>query len=143
MISATYSLSHGTFLASQSAEDFFTLHRHSDYRHPANAPEHMASFKGAVPILMRNLVAATRLSVEGPRWDHNETTDTEPQSKTRGFVVWDLVLSGREDRWGVEYAVGAYNLFDWRYRNPMSAEMRQHTLLQSGRTFLATADVRF
>jgi outer membrane receptor protein involved in Fe transport len=52
-------------------------------------------------------------------------------------------LSGQESRWGLRWAFGVYNVFDWRYSVPVSNEFRQNTIVQNGRTFLATANVTF
>jgi outer membrane receptor protein involved in Fe transport len=58
-------------------------------------------------------------------------------------VLWDLVLSGTEQRWAISYAFGVYNLFDWRWSVPVSPEFVQTTMAQDGRTFLATASKSF
>ena len=100
--------------------------------------------RGSVPVISHALFASTRLSVEGPRFDrHDQVTDAEAQKKTDGAVIWDFVFSGQESKWGLNYAVGIYNAFDWRYTTPLSAEFRQNALVQNGRTFLATANVGF
>ena len=65
------------------------------------------------------------------------------QSKIDPSVIWDLILSGREDRWGLTYSVGFYNVTDWRAYAPVSIEFTQAAIVQSGRTFLASANVRF
>jgi outer membrane receptor protein involved in Fe transport len=58
-------------------------------------------------------------------------------------VLWDIVLSGTEQRWGLSYAFGVYNAFDWRWSVPVSPEFLQTTMPQDGRTFLATASKTF
>jgi hypothetical protein len=111
-----------------------------------NAPEHLASIRGAVPILSRALQASTRLSIEGPRWDRNDdpSTTSAPQGRTEPSAIWDIVLSGTETRWKLSYAFGVYNAFDWRYSVPVSKELQPlTTITQSGRTFLATAGLQF
>jgi outer membrane receptor protein involved in Fe transport len=96
-----------------------------------------------VPILARALLASTRISVEGPRFDRNENEGDDPQGSSNSAVVWDLVFSGEEPRVGLTYALGVYNAFDWRYSLPTSAEFRQSKLPQDGRTFLASAELAF
>ena len=64
-------------------------------------------------------------------------------------MIWDLILTGREDRWGLTYSIGAYNVTDWRYSAPVSSEFTQDSgraltsIVQNGRTFLASANLRF
>src|SRR5207247_11198858 len=107
-------------------------------------PEHLASRRGAVPILSRALLVSTRVSIEGPRFDrHDEADDPVQQSTTEPAAVWDFVLSGEEPRWGLRWAFGLYNAFDWRYSVPISNEFTQNTMIQNGRTLLATANVTF
>jgi hypothetical protein len=109
-----------------------------------NAPEHLASIRGAVPRLSHALLATTRLSLEGPRFDrHDESDDAIAQDTSDPAVIWDFVLSGEEQRWGLRYALGLYNAFDWRYSLPTGNEFRQNRIVQNGRTVLATANVAF
>ncbi|HEY3234108.1 MAG TPA: TonB-dependent receptor, partial [Polyangiaceae bacterium] len=140
MLGASYGFTHAQFLASGGASDLFVLKSNPAKRHAANAPQHSASVKGAVPLLARALTAATRLTLEDVRYDRFEDEDptAEPQRRTDAAVVWDIVLSGEEKRFGLSYAFGVYNAFDWRYSLPVSPEFRQRTIEQDGRTFLAS-----
>jgi hypothetical protein len=65
------------------------------------------------------------------------------QTNTPAALLWDMVLSGSETRWGLQYAVGVYNLFDARWRVPVSTELTPIAIPQSGRTLLALASVTF
>jgi outer membrane receptor protein involved in Fe transport len=143
MVSASYGFSHARFLKSESLGDVLSLKKNPERRQVANAPAHLASLKGAVPIISRQLLAATRVSVEGPRYDRYETVGEDPQGHTSPVVIWDLVLSGSEARFGLNYALGVYNAFDWRYSLPVSPEFAQRAIAQDGRTFLASAEVAF
>lgn len=143
MLAASYGISHARYLAGESASDLFALRRDPTRREVANAPLHLASLRGTVPILSRALLAATRVSIEGPRFDRNEYADDEPQGRSNAAVIWDLVLSGEEPRIGLTYAFGVYNAFDWRYSLPASVEFRQRRLPQDGRSFLASAELAF
>ena len=67
----------------------------------------------------------------------------EPQGKTDAFAIWDIVLTGREERYRFSWSAGVYNAFDWRSSLPVSAEFPQRTIAQDGRTFLFSADVAF
>jgi outer membrane receptor for ferrienterochelin and colicin len=144
MLAAAYSAQRSRYLASSGAADVFAMRSNANLREVPNAPEHLFSVRGAVPILSRALMASTRMAVESGRFDrHEEATDPVRQSKTDYAVVWDLVLSGQDQRWGLKYAVGVYNVFDWRYSAPVSNEFRQNTIVQNGRTFLLSCGATF
>jgi len=144
MLAASYSAQHSRYLEGATPRDLFGTSANAELRQVSNAPEHLASVRGSVPVISHALLASTRLSVEGPRFDrHDEAIDVVPQKRTNGAVIWDFVFSGQEPKWGLGYAIGVYNAFDWRYQTPLSAEFRQRALVQNGRTFLATANVAF
>jgi outer membrane cobalamin receptor len=144
MLSVSYAAQHSRYLSDKSLSDMFGTQDNPAFRHVPNAPEHLAAIRGAAPILARALLASTRIAIEGPRFDrHDEASDPEPQGSTEPAVVWDFVLSGEEQRWGLHYAFGLYNAFDWRYSVPVSNEFRQKTMVQNGRTVLASASVAF
>jgi outer membrane receptor protein involved in Fe transport len=143
MVAASYSYQHSTYLAGTSVSDLTSLDEDPDRRRVANSPEHLAALKGALPIIGRNVTAGSRLSFAGPFYDRFELETDPDQGRVQPFVIWDLVFSGYESHWGLNWAVGVYNAFDWRYSLPVSAEFVQRTVRQNGRTFLASADVRF
>jgi outer membrane receptor protein involved in Fe transport len=144
MLSASYSAQHSRYVPSTSLSDLVGSSDHPDFRRVPNAPEHLVSMRGAVPILSRALLASTRISIEGPRFDrHEAVVDPIRQRSTDPAVVWDFVISGEEPRWGLRYSFGLYNVFDWRYSAPVSNEFKQNTMIQNGRTLLATANVTF
>ena len=145
MVAAQYSFQHSKYVASTGVGDVLSQKQNVNFRQVPNAPEHLASVTGSVPILGRALLASTRLTMNSARWDRNDQpTDpvtgqaAPPQGHTEPVVLWDIVLSGTEQRWGVTYAVGVYNAFDWRWSVPVSPEFLQTTMPQDGRTFLAT-----
>ncbi len=142
MLSAAYAYQHSRYVSAP------------DRREVPNAPEHLFSLRAAAPVVPSLFVASTRLSIEGPRWDRNDraVAGAPAQSRTDPAAIWDVVLSGRAERWGLRYAVGVYNLFDWRYSVPVSTEFLRSdttrgagltTVPQNGRTFLASASVDF
>ncbi|MBN1609527.1 MAG: TonB-dependent receptor [Polyangiaceae bacterium] len=143
MLGASYSFAYARLLAGSSVSDLASFDSDPAKRHVANAPMHLASLRGAVPLLARAVLASTRLSFEGPRYDRNENVTDPRQRSTRPFVIWDIVLSGEEPRFGLLYAVGVYNAFDWRYSLPTTPELAQNTLVQDGRTFLASVEKSF
>ena len=145
MVSASYSFQKSRYLRSGSLSDVIGFKRALDLREVPNSPNHLASLKGAVPILGRALLLMNRITLEGPRPDRNDRqgADLPPQRDTPAALLWDIVFSGSEPRWGLSYALGVYNAFDARWTVPVSAEFRQTTMPQSGRTFLATGAITF
>lgn len=131
MVAGTYSLQRAEYLDSPGL------------RRVPNSPNHLGSVKGAVPILGRALMGMTRVTLEGPRPDRNVRDTDAPQGTTEMGVVWDLVLSGEVEKLGVRYALGAYNVADWRYDTVPSGEFRQRTIVQSGRSVLASLSASF
>jgi outer membrane receptor protein involved in Fe transport len=143
MLAASYSFQHSRFLAEDSLSALFDWERSGEYRNVANSPEHLASFRGALPILGRTLMLGSRLSVESGRYDRNERLREAPQTRTDAFVIWDVMLTGTSERHGLSWAAGVYNAFDWQYSLPVSAEFTQRTVLQDGRSLALSADVTF
>jgi len=143
MLAVSYSFQRSRFLSQDSLAALFGFEQSPEFRRVANSPEHLASVKGALPILGRALMLASRLSVESGRFDRNERVTEASQTRTDPFVIWDLVVTGKEDRLGFSWAAGVYNAFDWRYGVPVSAEFSQRTITQDGRSFLFSADLAF
>jgi outer membrane receptor protein involved in Fe transport len=113
------------------------------FREVPNSPTHLGSIRGGFPIFGKTLHGMTRLSFESGRFDRHDTVDDpEPQRKTSGAALWDLVFSGESERGGVSYAFGVYNIGDYRYSAPVSGEFRQRTIPQNGRTLLTTLSLR-
>ncbi len=117
-----------------------------------NSPRVLASVRGAIPIIGRTLMVMSRLSFEGGRPDgqyrNYDSSGTTPaalpaQGSTTPGVIWDLVFSGEIERVGVRYAVGAYNVLGWQYDTVPSGEFIQRTIMQPGRSFLASLSVTY
>lgn len=145
MVAATYAYQKSRYLAGDAIGDFFAFKQASGTREVPNAPNHLGSVRGGVPLLARALMLMSRLSLEGPRPDRNdvEAAGEPPQRETAAALLWDFVFSGGEPRWGLSWSVGVYNAFDAQWRAPVSAEFRQTTVPQLGRSFLAAAAVVF
>ncbi len=144
MLSGAGSLQRSQYMKSDEVSDVLAYRRSADLREVPNVPPWLLSVKGAVPVLGRALTAMTRVTLEGARFDRNDqATSPDPQNKTDASVIWDLILSGVEPKWGVRYAVGFYNIADWRQVAPVSTEFRQTTMLQPGRTFFASVGATF
>ncbi|MEZ4220442.1 MAG: TonB-dependent receptor [Polyangiaceae bacterium] len=106
-----------------------------------NSPMHLASVKGAVPIIGKTLSVMSRLTLEGSRYDRNETVADAEQGRTDAGLIWDVVFGGEIMDGHVRYNLGAYNIADWHYSAPVSGEFRMLTLPQAGRTLLANLNV--
>ena len=143
MFALSYGFSLTRFLETNGAGDLLSLAQAASKRSVANSPIHLASVKGALPIINRALTFGSRLTVEGPRFDRYENTADPAQGKTDSAVILDLVFSGEEPRYGVRYAFGVYNALDWRYSVPVSTEFAQRRIAQDGRSFLANLEVKF
>ena len=115
-----------------------------------------AAAKGALPIIGRTLMLATRLSIDGPRYDQQfqktavscdpNGVDAMPcpkQGTTQTGVVWDLVFSGTVERFKAKYALGLYNAMDWQYDTVPSSEFLQRTIRQRPRSVLASIALEF
>jgi outer membrane receptor protein involved in Fe transport len=63
--------------------------------------------------------------------------------ETRPAVIADVVLSGQAPRFNLRYAVGVYNLFDWRYSVPAGDLFASRSIAQNGRTFALNVSVGF
>jgi hypothetical protein len=144
MLALTYSLQQSNYLASKGVDALLTLKRSPDFRELPNSPMHLASLKGAVPILGRELTLMNRLTFEGPRYDTDDAADSATlQTRTEASLVWDIVLSGHEARSSLDYSLGVYNAFDSQARVPVSDEFRQRSIPILGRSFLAALGLTF
>lgn len=120
-----------------------------DLRQVPNSPIALGSVKGAAPIIGRNLVIMTRVAASGPRPDGNSYAGRNgivdpPQQTTETGVIWDLVLSGEFEKLAARYALGFYNIADWRHDAVPSRDFAPlRTIAQRGRTVLATLEVSF
>jgi outer membrane receptor protein involved in Fe transport len=145
------------FLLSASASLQKARYLHDDnLRRVPNSPLVLGSAKAVVPIIGRTLVLATRLSVEGPRYDNQyRKTDVAcdfegqfpaacpRQGTTDTGVVWDIVVSGAVDRYNANYSLGIYNAMDWKYDTVPSTEYLQRTIRQRPRSLLASVGFKF
>lgn len=101
-----------------------------------NAPYLYGSTRAIFPILDRLLRGAVRVSVEAPRrlgLTTNEETDWA--------VITDVVASGGIDDIGLTYAIGVYNLFDWRVALPVTPYAAP-VMPQRGRSFMLSLSLR-
>jgi outer membrane receptor protein involved in Fe transport len=144
MVAGSYAYQQSRYLKSSSIGDFVAFERAAGLREVPNSPNHLASLKGAAPILGRALLITNRLTFAGLRYDRNDdATLADPQRTTPSALLWDVVFTGQEPRWGLTYSVGVYNAFDTRWTVPVSSEYRQVSAPQPGRTLLAQGSIVF
>lgn len=125
-------------------------------RNVPNSPLVLGATKAMMPLIGRTLRLASRVSIEGPRYDNallkkDLTCDPSAtaavacpaQGTTTTGVVWDLVLTGAIERFDANYALGLYNLLDWSYDTVPSTEYAQRTIRQRPRSVLASLSLKF
>jgi outer membrane cobalamin receptor len=137
MVAATYAYQHSQYLNDPTTPGGPAL------REVPNSPNHMASLKAAAPIIGSLLTGMTRLSYVGPRLDKYNQAGDPSQGQTPAAFVWDVVLSGQAEKYGVRYALGLYNALNYKYTVPVSREFTQDAMPQSGRTVLLSSQVSF
>lgn len=142
MLEANYGLERAEFLRSQSVSDLVSLRRIADARHVSNVPTQNIAFRAFAPIFERRLLLGTRFTYIDRRWTRYVGDDTERQRMTNAALLWDIVLSGREEKTGLGYYVGVYNIFDWHYVLPVGFEFKQASMPQLGRSIVAGLSYR-
>ena len=105
----------------------------------SNSPEHLAYLRFARPVIGRLLVVGAELNYASSRLDRDLITRTD------NMLLCNLTLSGQFREAGLKYSFGVYNLFDWRYRVPLSDDYSesQLELPQAGRAFVAKLAAAF
>lgn len=105
-------------------------------RTPANSPTHLVKAGVTVPVY-RDEVFAT---VEGVGMSERDTGagDTVSGMATANFIVFGRALLP-----GLEVTAGVFNVFDHRYSDPVSTDIRGATVRQDGRTFRVRLTYRF
>ena len=96
-----------------------------------NAPEHLASFRGVVPVVRELASLGVRVRLEAPRRLRQGSDET-----TQSAAVIDATVSGYLRDFGLRYTVGVYNVTDWRFEIPVTETFASRTIPQNGRTFL-------
>ena len=112
-----------------------------------NAPEHLAGFRGVVPVVPELASLGLRITLEGPRRvtysDDAATSTDESAELTPIKAVADLTLSGNVRKFGVGYTIGVYNVADVKYNLPITASYFSRLSPQNGRTFLANLNIAY
>jgi outer membrane receptor for ferrienterochelin and colicin len=101
-----------------------------------NAPAHYAAFRLVVPVWAETKLAL-RTALEAPR-----RIGSDSRELTGTAAITDLVFSGFLGKSGFDFAVGVYNLFDFRLGLPTESTFVTHTMPQPGRTLLVSLGLR-
>ena len=109
-----------------------------------NSPEHLASFRGAAPIVEELLTLALRLRLESPRLGLRTFADGTQQLVEGDIpLLADVTISGEISSIGLSYALGIRNIFDWQYRLPGGEDIAIPFLPQPGRSVYFETALRF
>ena len=127
MLSAYYSYEHAEYYSSNLLNPELV-----------NAPQHLAAFKGVVPVLPDLVSLALRVTLEAPRRISAASDATTPTA-----LVGDLVASGNLKKYGVGYRLGVYNVVDTKYSYPVTSNYLSAVYPQNGRTFLGDITVAY
>jgi len=98
--------------------------------HTPNAPTQYASIRGVTPLVPNLVNGAIRVTLEDER-RLNDSTDVN----SKRAIIADVVLSGRIARYGLKYAFGVYNLFNWQYAEPVNGYTTP-AMPQAGRSLM-------
>ncbi len=127
MLSAYYSYEHASYYNSNLLNAELV-----------NSPQHLAAFKGVVPVLPDLISLALRVTLEAPRRISASSDATTPTA-----LVGDLVASGNLKKFGIGYRLGVYNVADTKYVYPVSSSYLNSVFQQSGRSFLGDITVAY
>jgi iron complex outermembrane receptor protein len=115
---------------------FAETHDQGTERRLSNSPEHLAKFNLVAPLWKEKVFAGVEAQWMSSR-------DTIAGSKVPAHIVCNVTLLAGEIVRNVEFSASIYNLFDERYRDPVSADFVQDRIEQPGRTFRVKLSYRF
>lgn len=119
LFAANYNIQHTQYMGTTLADP--TL---------VNAPNHQGGLRMVAPLFEPYANAAVRLTVVAPR-----RVRIDEDLWTAPAVLGDFVVSGQVPRLGLRYAIGVYNILDWRWDVPVTSSFASKTIQQQGRTF--------
>jgi outer membrane receptor for ferrienterochelin and colicins len=94
----------------------------------SNSPSHLAKLNIIIPLINNKVF----LGLEEQYTSKRRTLDG---SDTKGFVVTNVTVLGRNIVKGLELSGSVYNLFGARYGDPGTDYLRSNVIQQDGRTF--------
>lgn len=101
-----------------------------------NSPTHLAKFSLAVPLYREKIYLSPELVAMSRR-------STGQGNLVRGFALANLTLFSHDLLPRLEFSGSIYNVFDTKYRDPVSPDFVQDSLEQDGRTFRLKLTYRF
>lgn len=105
-------------------------------RQLSNSPQHMVKWNVSMPIIAGKLFAGVEARYLSSRI-------TLKRRNAGDFFVMNATLFSRDILPGLEMSGSIYNLFDMRYRDPVSEEHAQDAIRQDGRAFMVRLKYRF
>ncbi|MBI5767276.1 MAG: TonB-dependent receptor [Verrucomicrobia bacterium] len=94
----------------------------------SNSPRHLVKAAASLPLWRERLFASLELQGMSRR-------QTEQGREVGAFWLAHFTLGGRKLPGGFEFSASVYNLFDQRYRDPVSTDFVQDAIPQDGRSF--------
>ena len=116
--------------ACQRAEDSITGQELS------NSPRHLAKLGLIVPLYEDKLFTGLEVLCSSP-------VRTLAGAQADGYAIANLTLFSQKIVKGLECSASLYNLFDSKYAFPASADFREDTITQDGRSFRLKLTYRF
>jgi len=101
-----------------------------------NSPRHLAKMNLTVPLLRNKIF----VGIEEQFTDSRKTRDG---NYAKSFIVTNLTLFSQNLLKNLELSATLYNLFDYRYGDPVGTEHIQDIIQQDGRTFRFKLTYRF
>jgi iron complex outermembrane receptor protein len=101
-----------------------------------NSPFHLGKANVAVPLWPEKIFAGLELQAMSSR-------KTGQGNRLAPFLVANATLYTRELVKNLEFSASLYNLFDRKYRDPLSSDYLEDTVVQEGRTFRLKLTYRF
>lgn len=106
----------------------------------ANSPEHLFGVRAIATLVPDFFVLATRLRIEGPRLGEDQNGQLIEGEIP---VLADFIVSGQAREFGLSWAAGLRNLFDWRHTSPVDDDLQQTFVPLPGRTLFVQTTVEF
>jgi len=101
-----------------------------------NFPRHLVKFNTFVPIIKKKLGAGADIRYASSRKNLDGTWDG-------GYTIVNATLLSEKIIGDLDLSFSVYNMFDKKYSDPSSRELRQSDIGQDGRTFRLKAVYRF
>lgn len=101
-----------------------------------NSPRHVGKANVAIPLWREKIYAGLELQAMSSR-------STVQGNKVGAFCVANATLFSHELVKGLDISASVYNVFDYRYSDPVSSDFVQDAIRQDGRTFRVQLTYKF